>query len=157
MNQQLKRTLLSLAGLGVFLLLAFGSLDSTNENTSSGNRSSNSGSRSTNTDTTAYVNSKSDFSGELEDNFVEFTFDYPNSWKRDPKAGKGSSESFVKVQNATSNGVTIENFAVVWLSVLRDGLPQFARQFSDGIAGGFPEYKKVSEGEIRIGSYDGYE
>jgi hypothetical protein len=36
MNQQLKNTLLSLAGLGVFLLLAFGSLDSTNENTSSG-------------------------------------------------------------------------------------------------------------------------
>jgi hypothetical protein len=31
MNQQLKRTLLSLAGLAVFLLLAFGSLDSTNE------------------------------------------------------------------------------------------------------------------------------
>ncbi len=77
MNQQLRNTLLSLAGLGVFLLLAFGSLDSTNENTSSSNRSSNSGSRSTSKDTTAYVNSKSDFTGELEDNYVDFSFDYP--------------------------------------------------------------------------------
>jgi hypothetical protein len=167
MNQQLKRTLLSLAGLGVFLLLAFGSLDSTNENTSSSNRSSNSGSRSTNTDTTTYVNSKSDFTGKLEDNYVEFTFDYPNSWKRDPEAGKGSSPNFVKVEKTRrekrDRGVVdltpVGSFAVGSVSGPHEAMPKLAGQFSDQFSGGCPKYQKVSEGEthVGVGSYDGYE
>ncbi len=125
MNQQLKRTLLSLAGLAVFLLLAFGSLDSTNENNS--NQKSN---RRSNPNTITYHNSSEQFTGQLADNYVDFSFDYPNSWKRDLEAGKGSSGTFVKVEKAASNGFTIENFAVNWLTVLRDDLPQFAGQFS---------------------------
>ena len=156
MNQQLKRTLLSLAGLAVFLLLAFGSEYSTNTNTSSSNRPSRS-SRSTNRDTTTYTNSKSDFSGKLEENYVDFSFDYPNAWKRDPEAGKGTSPNFVKVEKTTSDKITLENFAVGYFSGQKALMPQLAAQLSEQFSGGFPEYKKVSEGETRVGSYDGYE
>ncbi|HVS80399.1 MAG TPA: hypothetical protein VHE60_01535 [Pyrinomonadaceae bacterium] len=150
MNQQLKRTLLSLAGLGVFLLLALGSLPASNENNS--NQNSN---RRSNPNTITYHNSSEQFTGQLADNYVDFSFDYPNSWKRDPEAGTSSDPSFVKVEKTASNG--FENFAVAPCWALRDELPQLAGRTSDQFSGGFPEYKKVSEGEIRIGSYDGYE
>src|SRR5712691_10740695 len=112
MNEQLKRTLFSLAGLAVFLVLAFGSEYSTNSNNSNRKTVGSSTNASTNSDTGSYTNSKSAFTGKLADNYVEFSFNYPSSWKRDPKAGTGDSPNFVKVENETSDQITLENFAV---------------------------------------------
>lgn len=152
MSNQLKRTLLSLTGLGIFLLLAFGSEYSTNKN-----GSNNNGSVGTNARATSYANSKPGFTGKLEENYVDFSFDYPSSWKRDPDAGKGDSPNFVKVENESPGQVTIENFAVGYCSGPLALMPKLADQLSEQFSGGFPEYKKVSEGEIRVAGLDAYE
>jgi hypothetical protein len=159
MSNQLKRTLLSLAGLGVFLLLAFGSEYSTNKNTSNSNGSGGTEVRVTSKDATTYTNTKSGISAKLEENYVDFSFDYPSSWKRDPAAGKGESPNFVKVENATADGITIENFAVGYCSGPLSLMPQLATKFSDQFesGGSFPEYKKVSEGATKLAGLDAYE
>ena len=152
MKDQMPRTLLSLAGLGVFLLLAFGSqFPSTKENSN--------GDRPVRPDagTTRYVNSNSGLTGKLEQNYVDFSFDYPSSWKRDPEAGRGSSPNFVKVESVTSDRITIENFAVGWCNAPLALMPQLAAQLNQQFSGGFPEYEKVSEGEVRVAGLDAYE
>lgn len=157
MNEQLRRTLLSLAGLAVFLVLAFGSEYSTNKNSSNTKTIGANTRVSTNGDSKTYTNNKSSFTGKLADNYVDFSFDYPSSWKRDPKAGVGDSPNFVKVENATSDKITLENFAVGYFTGQKALMPQLAAQLSEQFSGSFPEYKKVSEGETHVGSYDGYE
>lgn len=152
MRNQMSRTLLSLTGLGIFLLLAYGSEFPTKKNGSNNNRSVGTDARAT-----RYVNSKSGFTGKLEENYVEFSFNYPDSWKRDPEAGKGSSPNFVKVEGLTTDQITTENFAVGYCNAPLALLPQLAAQLSQQFSGGFPEYEKVSEGEVRVAGLDAYE
>jgi len=152
MRNQMPRTLLSLTGLGIFLLLAYGSEFPANKNGSNSNRSVGPDARAT-----RYVNSKSGFTGKLEENYVDFSFDYPSSWKRDSEAGQGSSPNFVKVETLTSDQITIENFAVGYCNGPLSLMPRLAGQLSEQFSGGFPEYKKVSEGEVRVAGLDGYE
>jgi hypothetical protein len=139
--KHLKNHLFSVAGVGMFIFLALATMPSNNNNN-----------RPANPNTTRYVNSRSNFSGKLADNFVDFSFDYPSAWKR-----VTDSSNFVKVEKKTPGGDTIENFAVGWVSAPSSMLPQFAQQLSDQFSRGFPEYKKVSEGEVKIGPYEGYE
>ena len=141
----LRNHLFSLAGVGAFLFLAF----ATAPDNHNGNGNSN---RSSNPNTSTYVNSRGSFSGKLADNYVDFSFDYPTSWKR-----VTDSSNFVKFENETSGGDTIENFAVGWVSAPRSALPELASQLSDQSAKNFPDYQRVSEGETTIGSYRGYE
>jgi hypothetical protein len=155
MSTESKRILLSLAGLAVFLLLAFGSEYSTNKNSSNSGTVGNVGREKTG-DTSTYLNSKSGFTGELAENYVDFSFDYPSSWKKDPKAGTGDSPNFVKVEKM-SGDITVENFAIGYFTGQRSVMPQLAAQLSEQISGNFPGYKKVSEGETHFGAYDGYE
>lgn len=157
MRNQMPRTLLSLTGLGVFLLLAYGSEYSTNRNGSNKNGSNRNGSVSTDARTTTYVNSKSSFTGKLEENYVDFSFDYPSSWKRDYKAGQGGSPNFVKVEALSPDNITTENFAVGTCNAPLILLPDLASQLSEQFSGGFPEYKKVSEGQVRVAGLAGYE
>jgi len=160
MSNQTKRTLLSLTGLGVFLLLAFGSEYSTNKNTSNNNSSSKSPeTSSTKKDATTFTNSKAGLTGKLEENFVDFSFDYPSKWQRDPEAGTGTSANFVKVENSTSGGSTIENFAVGYCSCPASTLPKLAAQLSDLYehGGNFPDYKKTSDGPTTVAGLEGYE
>jgi len=140
--KHLRNHLFSLAGVGIFLFLALATKPTDNSNTN----------RPSSPNTTRYVNSKSDFSGKLADNYVDFSFDYPNAWQR-----VSDNSNFVKVEKKTTGGDTIENFAVGWVSGPKEMMPQFAQQLSDQSAKGFPEYKKVSEGETKIGPYEGYE
>lgn len=140
--KHLRNHLFSLAGVGIFLFLALATKPTDNTN----NRPASP------PNTTRYVNSRADFSGKLSDNYVDFSFDYPSEWKR-----VADNSNFVKVENKTAGGDTIENFAVGWVSGPKSMMPQFAQQLSDQSAKGFPEYKKVSEGETKIGPYEGYE
>ena len=158
MKPQLKRNLVSLAGLSVFVFLALGSYPSTNSNQTTTNKSnSNTATATRGADTATYKNSSGHFTGALEENYVDFSFDYPSAWKRDPKAGKGDSPNFVKVEQATDDEITLENFAVGYYTGQRDVMPKVAAQLSEQFSSGFPEYKKVSEGPTKAGSYDGYE
>ncbi|HXM36154.1 MAG TPA: hypothetical protein VN920_13260 [Pyrinomonadaceae bacterium] len=156
MSSQTKRMLLSLTGLAVFLLLAFGSEYSTNKNSSTNNRSMGT---NTSAASTSYVNSKPGFSGTLEENFVEFSFNYPSSWKRDPGAGKGVSPNFVKVEGETSDQIPTENFAVGYCTGPLALMPKLADQLSEQFSGSgtFAGYKKVSEGATKVAGLDAYE
>lgn len=117
-------------------------------------------------ETKSYVNSRANFSGKLVEHYSDFSFDYPASWKLDPEAGKGADPNFVKVEREVVEGgreYTLENFAVGWytstgtLAGDRALLPRLVGQLSSQFAQSIPNYQKLSEGETRLGQYDGYE
>ena len=155
MTPQLKKNLLSLTGLGVFVFLAVGSFPSTNKNENTSN--SNLGVSARVGDIETYTNSSEQFTGSLAKNNVDFSFEYPKNWKRDPEAGKGTSPNFVKVERTTDDEITLENFAVGYFTGQHEAMPKLADELSQQFSRGFPEYKKVSEGETKVGRYDGYE
>lgn len=157
MTPQLKKNLISLAGLGVFVFLAIGSYPFTNKNETTNKSNTNQVASTKAADTTKYSNSSEHFNGALKENYVDFSFDYPSAWERDPKAGKANSPNFVKVERTNDNDITVENFAVGYYTGQREVMPKVADQLSEQFSSGFPEYKKVSQGETKIGRYDGYE
>lgn len=157
MTSQLKRNLISIIALGIFALLAAGSLPSTNKNSNTNSNVNSAPVASHASNTTTYRNSSETFTGTLQENYVDFTFDYPNSWTRDDKAGKGTSPNFVKVEKLSDDKVTIENFAVGYFTGQKELMGKLAAQLNEQLSGGFPDYKKVSEGNTRVGPYDGYE
>jgi hypothetical protein len=111
--------------------------------------------------TKQYVNSRQGRTGNLAENFVDFSFNYPDNWEVDPNP----APNFVRVERKLTGddgNFTQENFAVGWVSATGTALdkqlmPQLATQFNSQFAAQFPNYKKVSEGETKIGDYDGYE
>jgi len=105
------------------------------------------------------VNSKDELSSKLADNFVAFNFYYPNRWVKVP-----STENFVTVERRLPPDFTQERFGVApWYA------PSDTTTFDDAFfetlvakddanfARNYPEYRKVSEGPIKVGSYDAYE
>jgi hypothetical protein len=112
--------------------------------------------------TKQYVNSREGRTGKLAENFVDFSFYYPDNWEIDDDP----APNFVRVERklVENNGGTFtqENFAVGWVSATGTALdkqlmPKLAAQFNTQFASQFPNYKKVSEGETKIGPYEGYE
>lgn len=156
MTSGLKRNSLLSVGLTIFILLAAACVTNKKSDNSSNTNSTPAAHTST-AKTTTYQNSSAKFSGILDEYYVDFSFDYPSAWQRDDKAGKGSSPNFVKVEHRSDDEVTLENFAVGYFTGQADLMPQLAKQLNKQLSGGFPEYKKVSEGPTKVGSYDGYE
>ena len=111
--------------------------------------------------TKRYVNSREGRTGNLAENFVDFSFNYPDSWELEPNP----APNFVRVERKISGdggNFTQENFAVGWVSATGTAMdkklmPQLATQFNTQFAAQFPNYAKVSEGETKIGPYEGYE
>jgi hypothetical protein len=111
--------------------------------------------------TKQYVNTRQGRTGSLSENFVDFSFYYPDNWEIDPNP----APNFVRVERKITGdegNFTQENFAVGWVSATgtaldKQLLPQLAKQFNTQFAAQFPNYKKVSEGETKIGAYEGYE
>ena len=109
--------------------------------------------------TTRFVNSREGLTGTLADNYIDFTFDYPDTWQRDPEP----APSFVRVERTNAAGNTIENFSVGWFSSTGPAagntqlLSQVVNNLSQQISGNFPGYTKVSEGPTTLGSYTGHE
>jgi len=110
-------------------------------------------------DALQFVNSKDELSGKLAENFVAFNFYYPNRWVKVP-----SAENFVTVERRLPPDFTQERFGVApWHA------PADTTTFDDAFfetlvakddanfAKNYPEYRKVSEGPVKVGSYDGYE
>ena len=110
-------------------------------------------------DAVQYVNAKDELSGKLADNFVAFNFYYPNRWVKVP-----SAENFVTVERRLPPDFTQERFGVApWYAP--SGTTTFDDAFFETLvakddanfAKNYPEYRKMSEGRVKIGSYDGYE
>jgi hypothetical protein len=113
--------------------------------------------------TTQFVNSNAKLDGKLADHYLDFSFYYPNSWKRDPKAGVAGATNFVKVERTLSPTLIQENFAVGWYTSSGtfvgdlESYPQRVAELSQSLAKNVPEYRKVSEGPTKVNSMDAYE
>ena len=111
-------------------------------------------------DAVQFVNSKANLDGKLLEHYVDFSFYYPNRWQKDPEAGVAGASNFAKVERRLPPDFTQENFAVGWYSATGTSTELFknlAENLSKQLSTGFPEYRKVSEGPARVGSYEGYE
>ncbi|HJT28617.1 MAG TPA: hypothetical protein VJ784_14490 [Pyrinomonadaceae bacterium] len=114
-------------------------------------------------DAVQFVNSSEKLDGKLAEHYFDFSFYYPKSWSRDPKAGVPGATNFVKVQRTLPPALVQENFAVGWYissgTFAQDSAsyPQRVEQTSDALAKSYPEYKKISEGPTKVNSMDAYE
>ncbi len=114
-------------------------------------------------DAVQFVNSKEHLEGKLAEQYVDFSFYYPDRWQKDPTAGVPGATNFAKVERRLPPNFTQENFAVGWNSSSapvaenRALFHTLAENLSAQFAKKFPGYRKVSEGETKAGVYDGYE
>ncbi|HEU4836035.1 MAG TPA: hypothetical protein VFS90_16525 [Pyrinomonadaceae bacterium] len=113
--------------------------------------------------TVKFENSNENLDGKLAEHYFDFSFYYPENWKRDPKSGVAGALNFVAVDRGLPPDFTQENFAVGWYTstgTFVGDLPSFkqkAEQYSNSLAKTIPEYKKVSEGLTKINSMQAYE
>jgi hypothetical protein len=114
-------------------------------------------------DAVSFVNSNANLDGKLAEHYLDFSFYYPKSWRKDPQAGVPGSGDFVKVERRLPPDFTQENFTVGWYesggSFEADSrlYPNFIEAMSNKFAKGFPNYRKLSEGETKVNAYDAYE
>ena len=108
-------------------------------------------------------NSKANLDGKLADHYFDFSFYYPQSWEKDPKAGVPGATNFAKVERKLPPDFTQENFAVGWYTSKgtyeadKETFPQLAEKLSQSFSTGFPEYRKISEGPTKVNNLDAYE
>jgi len=113
--------------------------------------------------TVKFENSNEKLDGKLAEHFFDFSFYYPQNWKRDPKSGVAGASNFVSVDRSLPPDFTQENFAVGWYTSTgtfagdSSSFPQRAEEYSNSLAKRIPEYKKVSEGPTKVNSMQGYE
>jgi hypothetical protein len=114
-------------------------------------------------DTVAFQNSDAKLDGKLAEHYIDFSFYYPQSWQRDPKAGVAGATNFVKVERSLPPNFIQENFAVGWYTSTgtfdgdRQNFPQRVAEYSGSLAQAFEDYRKVSEGPTKVNSLDAYE
>lgn len=110
-----------------------------------------------------FVNSSDTLDGKLKDHYVDFSFYYPGSWEKDPKAGVPGASNFAKVERRLPPDSTQENFAVGSFASAgseegdRAVYHTLAENLSAQYQKNFPEYRKVGEGPTKVGVYDGYQ
>jgi hypothetical protein len=113
--------------------------------------------------TVQFVNSNENLDGKLAEHYFDFSFYYPSSWARDPKAGVPGATNFVKVERALPPNFIQENFVVGWYTSTgtfvgdMQSYPQRVEQLSRAFEKVYPEYRKVSESPTRVNSMDAYE
>jgi len=114
--------------------------------------------------TSTYASRDMKFEGEFKEHFVDFSFDYPASWRFDPTAGTDNSAFMILRRRSTEDDrLVLENFSVTWYAskgTLAGDRPRF-RQLVRELSGEYSErianYEKVAEGETTVGPYTGYE
>lgn len=110
-------------------------------------------------DALQFVNSQEELSGRLAENFVPFSFYYPNRWVKLP-----TKENFVTVERRLPPDFTQERFGVAPWYAPAD-TTTFDNAFFQTLvakddanfAKNYPEYRKISDGPTKVGTYDGYE
>src|SRR5688572_2263290 len=113
--------------------------------------------------TVQFENSDASLDGKLAEHYFDFSFYYPKSWQRDPKAGIAGATNFVKVERSLPPNFIQENFAVGWYTSTgtfagdRQNFTQRVEEYSTALAKAFDDYRKVSEGPTKVNSLDAYE
>jgi hypothetical protein len=125
--------------------------------------------------TKIFVNSPNNIRGNAgkQKAYVDFSFKYPDTWRIVPPENANDNSNYVKVERSTTEGTTIENFAVGSFEgkdidnvegknldkvegnedYFKIMVNELSRQFSLAV----PGYIKKSEGKTKIGLYNGYE
>jgi len=112
---------------------------------------------------TAFENSNENLDGKLAEHYFDFSFYYPQSWQKDPKAGVRGASSFARVERRLPPDFTQESFTVGWYTsagTYDADLPNFPRrveELSALLAKNYPNYRKVSEGPTLVNTIKGYE
>ena len=110
-----------------------------------------------------FINSRARLDGKLAEHFVNFSFYYPKSMGLDPKSGVPGASNFVKVERNLGPDFPQERFVVSWyesggtVESDRQKFPNLVESFSSKFSKEIPDYQKLSEGETKINSLDGYE
>jgi hypothetical protein len=112
--------------------------------------------------TKQYVNTRAGRTGDLAKNYVDFSFYYPDNWVEDDDPEPNFVRVERKIEDASEGNFTQENFAVGWVTgtgtaLDKQLLPKLAEQFNQQFSTQFPNYRKLSEGETKVGAYEGYE
>lgn len=100
---------------------------------------------------------------QLAQNYVGFSFDFPNGWTIDPQTGAANAQNFVKVLNRDNTGTDTESFAVGYSSgtgnpaVDRAQYPALMRQAAEQFGAGIPGFRLIDTGETTVGQYQGYQ
>jgi hypothetical protein len=113
--------------------------------------------------TVKFENSNAKLDGKLAEHYFDFSFYYPESWKRDPKSGVAGAVNFVSVDRSLPPDFTQESFAVGWYTSSgtfvgdMKSFPERVQEYSASLEKRIPEYQKVSDGPTKINSMDAYE
>lgn len=145
----------------------------TNSNSANTNGSSNTNSSTSKqppafvppADAVQFTNAKTGLDGDLAAHYVDFSFYYPKTWTKDPKAGVSGASNFAKVdrQFSDSTGDFIQERALfnwypssgTYEGDLR-GFPEYAKKFTDQLKS-LQGYEEVSRGETTVNAYKAYE
>jgi hypothetical protein len=109
---------------------------------------------------TQFTSSTDNLEGTLADHYFDFSFYYPNSWRR---IQEPTTQNFVHVERQLPPNLTQENFVVGWYTstgTFQGDLPSYPKrveEFSAKLAKAFDGYRKVSEGRTKVNSMDAYE
>ncbi|HKG48165.1 MAG TPA: hypothetical protein VKB02_15625 [Pyrinomonadaceae bacterium] len=113
--------------------------------------------------TVKFENSNQNLDSKLADHYFDFTFYYPQAWRRDPKSGVPGAANFVSVDRSLPPDFTQESFAVGWYKSTGtfvgdlQSYPQRVEEYSNNLSKRIPEYRKVSDGPTKVNSMQGYE
>jgi hypothetical protein len=112
-----------------------------------------------------FINSPDGLTGALKDNYVDFSFKYPQSWLMDPASSQDGASNFVRVERRMvdkGGKFTLENFAVGYLhgtgtaSGDKALLPKLAKELEGKFSHDFSDYRLISDGPAKLGEYSGY-
>ena len=109
-----------------------------------------------------FANSKANLDGKLLEHYVDFSFYYPKSWLKDPKAGVAGASNFARLIDS-SEQYAGEQVAVGWYTsngtfeldnaIFHDR----AKALSDQLAKSLPNYQELSQGNTSVNTLNGYE
>jgi hypothetical protein len=114
-------------------------------------------------DAVQFNNSPANLDGDLAAHYVGFSFYYPKTWTKDPKAGIQGASSFAKIDNQSPEEGLKERVLFNWYpskgSYEADTsvFPVSAKKVTDQLSGALPNFEEVSRGETTVNSYKGYE
>lgn len=139
-----------------------------NNNNTNANDNTNTSVEKTTTDdavappnTVLFANSSSNLDGKLAEHYIDFSFNYPDRWVKNPSASE-----FVRVEKTEEDDkgtYLLENASVSWYNsngTFELDTPLFAdriKEIEEKIAPGYPGYRRVSEGETTVNSLKAYE
>jgi hypothetical protein len=114
-------------------------------------------------DAVQFTNSAASLDGDLAAHYVAFSFYYPKTWTKDPKAGVRGASSYAKIDSQTGENELKERVLFNWYpskgSYEADSsvFPVSAKKVTDQLSGALPNFEEVSHGETTVNTYKGYE